>query len=354
MPKGTYFWGGAGLLALAVPFLFATPYFLSIMVLFFIYVAINLMWGLVLGTAGLQSFATVAIVGIGAYVATFLTVKAGRDDLTNFDYPAYPWYIGVIAATIVGVIVGAIVALPAMRLRGIYFALLTIGLVELVRAYVTDDQERLGGAQGLYGAATFIPADMIGTDGGFQLAYYAALALAIAALIIYRLVAYGRLGLLLRAARESEPFAEALGVHIIRSRFAVFLISSGMLGLIGGFYSAYYRAISPSFFQFSTVLLLFAMIIVGGLNSPRGIIIGTALVLFVDQRFKELGAPRLVLLGFVLLLITLLARDGLAGVPAQIRSWVRGGKDGNEADPGTTAETGETAAPPGPAAASQS
>jgi len=299
------------------------------MVAMLIYLTWNTMWGLVLGTAGLQSFATIAVAGISAYVAAYLSVDVGASGALAcaegggrlLGLPVVQWWVAIPVAVVVGVIVGFVISLPAIRLRGIYFALLTIGLVELARAFFGQDKCNFGGAQGLFGASSFVPADLAGSLRGSQIAYFAALGLAALALLIYNRVNYGRLGLLLRTARESEPVAEVLGTDVVRARLWVFLISSAVLGGAGGFYIAYYKSISPSFFNFATVLLLFAMVMIGGINTPRGILIGTMLLTYVDRRFVDVDPPeaRYVFIGLLLLVVTLIARDGLVAIPDQLR-----------------------------------
>ena len=325
------FWAMAGVIAIVIPIIAGTPFLLATMVAFFIYLTWNTMWGLVLGTAGLQSFATVAVAGIAGYATAYMTIDiansnaaaAGAECSGNrlLGLPVVDWWLAIPIAAVVGLGVGFLISLPAIRLRGIYFALLTIGLVELCRAYTGQDKCNLGGAQGLFGASSFIPSDMMGSATGYRYAYAAAVLLAIVALLIYWKVNYGRLGLLLRTARESEPVAEVLGVDVVRARMWVFLISSSMLGAAGGFYVSYYKSISPNFFNFSTVLLLFAMVVIGGLNSPRGILIGTMLLMFVDRRFVDVSPPeaRFIFIGLLLLVVTLLASGGLVSVPDQIR-----------------------------------
>ncbi len=327
------FWGMAGVIAIVIPLIAGTPFLLATMVAFFVYLTWNTMWGLVLGTAGLQSFATVAVAGIAGYAAAYLTVDASNSvsaaagaDCSGsrlFGLPVLDWWVALPVAGVVGLVVGFLISLPAIRLRGIYFALLTIGLVELCRAYTGQDKCNLGGAQGLYGASSFIPSDMMGSLTGYRYAYAAALLMVIVSLLIYWKVNDGRLGLLLRTARESEPVAEVLGIDVVRARMWVFLISSSMLGVAGGFYVAYYKSISPNFFSFSTVLLLFAMVMIGGLNSPRGILIGTMLLTFVDRRFVDVSPPeaRFIFIGLLLLVVTLLVSGGLVSVPDQVRQW---------------------------------
>lgn len=309
LPKGFGFWTVAILAGLFLPFVLTGPGFLGDCTLFAIWASMNLMWSLVLGTGGIQSFATLAIAGAASYATTYGSVRYGLG-----------WPAMLAVGTVVGGAFGLIVAIPAIRLRGIYFALLTFGLAQLLRSYtaVTDS---LGGAQGLYGASSFVPLDLVGSRSGALIAYYAGFVLLVVALLVYLAVDGGRLGLLLRTSRESEPFARALGVDVVRARMAVFLVSSAMLGLVGAFYASHYRGVSPSIFDFDTLLLLFAMIVVGGLGSARGVLIGTAILLYINQHYLEAGPARLIAAAGLMYLVTIFTSNGLVGIPQQLREW---------------------------------
>ena len=180
---------------------------------------------------------------------------------------------------------------------------------------------------GLAGASRFLKEDQIATETGRTIHFFIGLALIVFCLIVYRLVSGGRLGLLLRTARESEGVAKALGVDVVRARFAVFIISSAVLGLVGGFYTGYYGSVSLTIFDFNTLLLLLAMIVVGGIGSAKGAIIGTALLLYIDRTYADLDNPawRFVWIGIIMFGVTLLTTRGLVGVPAQIRTYVSAG-----------------------------
>ena len=301
------FWPVVVVLAVALPVGYDDSYVMAELILFGIYFAINLMWSLVLGTAGLYSFATLAFVGAGAYLCAWFSINHGL-----------PWWAYAPFGIAIGAVGGLLVALPAVRLKGVYFALLTIGLVEACNQYVTSDTDNLGGAQGLVGADSIIPPSKQGLTEGYYYAYVAIAVIVVIALLVYWWVSSGRLGLRLRTARESEPVAQALGINIPRARLAVFVITSGVLGLVGAFRAGYDAGANKSVFSFSQLLLLFAMIVVGGINSPKGILLGTALLLWIEQHFISWDAPRLILLGAIMLLITLFTTDGLAGIPDQI------------------------------------
>ena len=114
-------------------------------------------------------------------------------------------------------------------------------------------------------------------------------------------------------------------------------ISSAVLGLVGAFYVCFYRGISPAIFDFNTLLLLFAMIVVGGLGSRRGVLLGTAVLLFINQYYLQSGPARLIGIALLMLLVTLFTRRGLIGVPDQLRDWLaaRRARRGRDLAPAT-------------------
>ncbi len=304
--KRPWFWAVGLLIALVAPILVGTNLMLTAATTFALFSAINLMWMLVIGTAGIFSLATLAVVGAAAYVTAWLSIEFG-----------ITWPTMLLLGTLVGLVFGAIIGLPALRIDGLYFALLTMGMVELCRVFVVQSKT-FGSAQGgLFGADTFIPAEWELRTPGLILGYAAAFALMLLMLWIYRLVNSQRLGLLLATARESEATAEAMGINYHLARFTVFLISSAALGLIGGFYAAYFKGASPSLFSIDMVMLLFAMIVIGGLGRAEGAVIGTAVVVLIDKMFAEFGPIRLVAIGLIMLGVTLYAQNGLVGIRAQ-------------------------------------
>lgn len=179
---------------------------------------------LVIGTAGIYLLATCSIVGAAAYGTAYCSIHYGL-----------PWWALPFTGIPIGRVFGLPMALPATRLDGFYYALLTLGLNELCRTYVR--QSRVFGAAtgGLYGAHGYIP-DQWSSDPPLLLRYYAGLGLMLLALALYRVVNGRRLGRILRMAPEQKAaFAEACGIDYRRARVQIFIISSGALGFIGGF-----------------------------------------------------------------------------------------------------------------------
>jgi branched-chain amino acid transport system permease protein len=318
------FWGGSLALAFILFFVvYDNHNFGGHWDIFSLYVSINLMWMLVIGTAGIYSFATVGVVGAGAYLAAYLAGGSpGGEDIEGAR--SLSVVLMVLGAAGFGALLGAIIAAPTIRLRGVYFALFSIGIAEVLRAIVKQ-QEAFGRSVGLAGASRFLKQDQIATETGRTIHFFIGLALIVFCLIVYRLVSGGRLGLLLRTARESEAVAMGVGIGVVRARFAVFIISSAVLGLIGGFYTGYYGSVSLTIFDFNTLLLLLAMIVVGGIGSAKGAIIGTALLLYIDRTYADLDNPawRFVWIGIIMFAITLGTTRGVVGIPSQVRGYIQ-------------------------------
>lgn len=278
--------------------------------IFLIYSAINLCWTLVIGTAGIFSLATMAVVGASAYAAAGTSVFFG-----------WPWWTMPFTGAAMGLAVGIVIALPATRLDGFYYALLTLGLNELCRVYVIQSRTFGSATGGLYGADSFIPPGM-SQEGQLMLGYYASFGVMLAALALFRFIHGKRLGRILRMAPEKrEAFAEAAGVDYRSARVRVFIITSVMLGAIGGYYASYFRGASPSLFSFDNVLLGLAMLVIGGLGRSEGAVLGTLIVIFIDKVLIDLGALRLILIGLIMLGVVLFLRGGLFGLKQQFRTW---------------------------------
>lgn len=306
--KPLWWFIGFAILLVSVPFM--SNIWISIAAIFCLFAAINVLWTLVIGTAGIFSLATLAVAGLAGYGAAALNVYLG-----------VPWPFMFLIGGVIGLVLGAIIALPSTRLDGLYYALLTMGLAEICRVFVTQ-LKVLGPTNGsINGVGSFIPEEWYLQRPGLMLSFFGAFAMLLLALLIFRLVNSERLGLLLQTAREDEAFAEAVGIDYRRARLLVFVISSAGLGVIGAFYAMFYRSISPSIFSLDQLLLLFSMIVIGGLGRAEGAVIGTAIVTLIDKGLLDLGPLRILLIAAVMLIVTLTTHEGLMGARTQFRNF---------------------------------
>lgn len=299
-----------GLLLLSSPFLSNSA--LTVVSVFCIFSAINVLWTLIIGTAGIFSLATLAVVGIGAYVSAALNVYLGL-----------PWPLMFLAGGVAGFAVGALLALPSTRLDGLYYALLTMGIAEICRVFVQQLKPLTPMNGSINNIRGFIPEDWVLQRPGLLLGFVGAFILLLLALLTFRIVNSERLGMLLQTAREEEAYAEAIGIDYRRARMQVFLISSAGLGVIGAFYAQFFGSISPQIFSLEQLMLLFAMIVIGGLGRAEGAVIGTAIVVLIDKGLIDLGPLRILLVAAIMLLVTLWTNNGIAGAREQFRAWRR-------------------------------
>ena len=278
--------------------------------IFGIYASINLCWTLIIGTAGIFSLATYAIVGISAFFTCWLSINLGL-----------PWWTLPLIGMFIGLGFGIIIALPALRLDGFYYGLLTLGLNELCRVFITTSKAFGSASGGLFGADTFINQDWTPMTQTYA-SYYSAFLLLIAALFLFRFVDGKRIGRILKLAPEKkESFAEASGVDYKRARVTVFLISSVALGFIGGFYAAYYRGVAFNLFDFHTVVMGLAMITICGIGRSEGAVVGTLIIVILDRVLIELGPMRYIIIGVLMMFTILFLRNGLFGIRKQFKEW---------------------------------
>jgi branched-chain amino acid transport system permease protein len=270
------------------------------------------MWTLIIGTAGLQSFATLATVGVGAYGGAYLAITYN-----------IPWPLMLIIGGVFGGLMGFLISLPARRLDGLYYALLTLGLSEFMRNFVTQSDALGGKFNGaLFGVPTIIKSSMMQSRLGQSLAFVTTFILLLGALAVFRWINGGRIGLMLKTAatsKEDEAFASAIGIDFTRARTWVFIVASAALGFIGAFYASHIGGTSLQIFSIDLLLLLLAMIVIGGLGKAEGAVVGTVIVVFITQWFVDWGPWRIIVVGVLALLSVLYTRNGIFGLRDQVR-----------------------------------
>jgi len=295
-----------GFLAL-YPFLGANSYVLHLCILFFIWGVVAANWNLLTGYAGITSLGNIGFLAIGGYVSGILAKSL---DLS-------PWLsipLGGLAAML---LVTLFLGLPALRLKGIYIALLTLIFADSLPSILTQTRAVTGGAMGLHGIPPFF--------AGMKRihAYYICFAFFLAAqYVIYRTI-HSSTGLAFVALRDSEPFATSLGVNRFRERLKVFALSSLLTGLAGGFYVHSLGDISPTTLGIEPFLLGITMMELGGIGTFMGPILGAAIIVFGGEFLRLAGTLRLSLLGGLICAIVLFFPGGLMQLVEQLERWVR-------------------------------
>ncbi len=287
----------ASLLAVGVllgfaPLLNANPYAMRLAHLAFLNVLLASAWNMIGGFAGQTSFGNASLFGIGAYASSMLWI-AGVPPLATLPVAA-----GL--AAFYGVLWGW----PCLRLRGPYFAIATIGVSEATRVLV-NNVEAAGGASGLT-----LPID----EAFGSLALYGlGSLLALLAVLSSHVMLYSRLGLGLRALREDARAAAASGVPVARQQVVAFAVAAALTGLGGAYYAFITLYIVPEkVFGFDLSISLVLMVLVGGLGTVAGPVLGALIFLVLEQFvLASFADVHLAAFGILLILIILFEPRGL-------------------------------------------
>jgi branched-chain amino acid transport system permease protein len=308
---------GGALCALALPLALATsPYWTFVATLALLYVTIGQGLNLQIGTAGVLNLAGAAFAGLGGYAVGLLTVSAG-----------WPSWLALLVGPVVAVAVGAALFVPILKTRGHYLALVTIAFVFIFNILM-NNFEFTGGPQGIKNIPTLSLAGYAFTTRPTVLGvalpahanfYYAALLMAGATTWIIRRLYDSWLGLALNTLRDDEIAARCCGVSITRGKLVAFSVGNVFIGLGGAFYALMVGFVSPPDFDFGYSLIMLSVIIIGGVDSIPGVILGACLLLPLPERFRFLHEYRLLLYGIVIVLMLLYRPQGLW--PARVRRY---------------------------------
>jgi len=283
-----------------------------------------------LGLSGQISFGHAGFFAIGAYATGILTALG------------YGFWPGFAAATVLTGAIGALLAIPALRVTGPYLAMVTIAFAFIVEHGAIEWRELTGGANGLM---AFEKPNLFGyTFSEVDLASFAVLVAGVALLLFWRL-RNGAWGVGMRAVRDSEIAAQSIGLDPLRLKSMSFILSAVLAGLAGGIFTPLNGFISPGSFPFSQSILFILAVVVGGAGTILGPVIGAAIVVLLPEFLADMAEYRLLLFGALLLVVLWAAPRGVVGSIARLFR----AKDGRAAAPsgrglGEVLATGEAGA----------
>jgi branched-chain amino acid transport system permease protein len=298
-------------LLVAVPW--GSPYWQSLVTIASIYAIVNMSWTVLLGFGGIFAFGQMGFFATGAYAAALINVHLG---LT-------PWltlFLGALAAGLVGAVIGGI----SMRLHGPYVVLFTLAFQLTLWVLITTDTSTFtGGAAGLRGVEPFSHGSFLGEDSTF--AYALAVVLAVGTFLLLFLLSRSPLGLAMRAIRDSRSAAASVGMSEFQHRVILFVVSAMFTGLAGAFNAHWLGVAAPSSLEITLLINLLAMIVVGGLGSLVGPVIGTALLVYVDSRLASTAEYRQLIWGGVIVLAVMMMPGGVFGLLQAAKRWAERG-----------------------------
>jgi branched-chain amino acid transport system permease protein len=275
-------------------------YLITLLILFFMQAVVAQSWNLIMGYGGIYSFAQVALFAVGGWTTAVLAHSLGWNP-----------FIAMLFSPFVALLAAVGIGLPTLRLRGVYVVLLTLAFHELARVFaVTGPRFISGGGYGLVSVPTFQFGDAIGEQRTIYLYYLAMAIFVIASFAIWRVI-HSPLGVAVTALRDSETYGVSRGINQFRIRLILFAISAFFTGLAGGYMTHYNGGISTSVFDFSRLIDLLAMIVIGGWGTFAGPILGAAIIIGLDQYLVAIGDYRALFEGLILAFIAVFAPQGM-------------------------------------------
>ena len=306
----------------------AGPFIAQVIVTVALFILMGLGLNITLGFAGLLDLGFVAFYAVGAYTVGLLT-SYGPFGLQHVSF-----WVAVPIAVLVSMAFGAVLGLPVLGVRGDYLAIATLGFGEIVRLLAGSDflAPYFGGPQGIIGIqkpclgvlADFIKVDVPRVCNGIELGkpqdiYYVAVTAALLIAFVAWRLRESRLGRAWMAIREDEDVAEALGINLIQTKLLAYILGAAMAGLGGAIFATLIGSIFASSMQLLVSINVVSLIIVGGMGSIPGVIVGAIALIGLPELLREVSEFRYLIYGLTLIVMMLAKPEGLWPSQATLR-----------------------------------
>jgi branched-chain amino acid transport system permease protein len=301
-------------MVLVMPFIISSPYIFTILILIGIYSIITIGLSLLVGYAGQISLGHAAFFAIGAYFSGVLTVK----------YSFSPW-LAILIGMIITFISAFLIAIPVMKLKGSYLALATMAINIIIYILLLGLSDYTGGASGLGGIP---PLSIFGLSLESQVLFYYFVWFIVSLVIVFTSnIVRSHIGRILRSIHDSEVATETLGANVSKYKVAIFALSAVFASLAGSLYAHFISFIAPPTFYINFSILLLIMVMVGGVHSIWGAMIGTAvmmalneLIRFVGHNYLNIsGEIEIVVYGAIIVIVMIFMPKGLIHPLSKLR-----------------------------------
>jgi branched-chain amino acid transport system permease protein len=306
-------------LAAVFPVVYRDPYYMTIIVTAEIVLVLNISWNFVLGMAGVWNFGQLAIYALGAYGSGWLMLHQKW----------LPVPLAILAGGLFAAAVSVLLAFPTLRLFGIYTSLLTFSFAQVVQYVALNDPHGLtGGSFGYpYVGGLFPNASQSARLRDYYLVCAAVIVLACFAVAWLR---QSHLGIALRSIRDAPAYTAARGIDPRAARVAAFGLSGFLAGVAGSLYLTFEQSFTTSQMGLTPMSLDVTMLVIGGLGTITGPLIGTAILTVIQTELINYPGWQLTVLGVTLLVIVVFVPGGIVGLISRldrrVRTWVSEGE----------------------------
>lgn len=266
-------------------------YTMSILVIIGVSIILSLGLNLITGVTGQLSLGHAAFMSIGAFASAIITIKFHM-----------PFFINLLVASTIAGLVGAVVGYPILRLTGDYLAIATLGFAEILKViFLNLDITNRAFGLTVPDSGSIVPLPLV------------VFICTILSIIGMSFIQSSRFGRALKAIREDEIAAEAMGINTFRYKIQSFAIGSFMAGLGGGLYANYIAYINPSDFAFQKSVDILCMVVLGGLGSIPGTILGATVLSIAPEFLRFMANYRMLVYGLLLVVLMVFRPNGLLG-----------------------------------------
>ena len=287
------------ILVLILPFV-SDPYITNVATSALTYIVLALGLNIVVGFAGLLDLGYVAFYAVGAYFYALLSTKAGLS-----FWAVLP--LSAIMAAIFGILLG----FPTLRLRGDYLAIVTLGFGEMIRITLNNWDSLTGGPNGILGIRG---PDIFGLSFSQPYHYYyLIIIIGIFAIFAANRLNNSRIGRAWIAIREDEIAAEAMGINIVKMKLLAFALGASFAGMAGAFFASKMKFVSPESFTFFESVIILCMVVLGGMGSILGAILGAVVLIILPESLRGFQNYRMIIFGAAMVVMMLFRPQGIIG-----------------------------------------
>jgi len=310
-------------LAALFPLVYHDPYYMTIIVTGEIVLILNISWNFVLGMAGVWNFGQLAIYALGAYGSGWLMLH----------HSGIPVPIAIVLGGVFSGVISVLLAFPTLRLFGIYTSLLTFSFAQVVQYVAVNNPHNLtGGSFGFPEVPGLFPD--LGQSDYLRAYYWVCAAVIVVSCFAVAWLRQSHLGIALRSIRDAPAYTAARGVNPRAARVAAFGLSGFLAGIAGGLYLSFEQSFTTSQMGLTPMSLDVTMLVIGGLGTVSGPLIGTAILTVIQTKLINYPGWQLTVLGATLLVIVIFVPGGVVGLigrlDRRLRAWVA--EDADEAE----------------------
>lgn len=283
-----------------------------------IYASLALVLNLVAGWAGMWDLGVAGLVAVAGY--TYIILTQTRVDTGLWFVPGWPMAAGILGAVVVTALAALLIALPSIRLRGEYFLITTLAFAEVIHQLAISESSLTRGTTGFSSIDRPFKGLVPASDYRWILLVLALVVTVAIYLVLNRLskTPYVRL---LRASRDNEAVAQSLGKNVVRYRLITYVFAGALIGVITPLYLWHVRSVVPSLFVSELTFVVWTALVIGGIASRKGPLIGAALLIVCTELLtflqgsaeyaQVLAATRPVILGLLLIVVLRFRPEGL-------------------------------------------